>query len=95
MLRFDKATYLSLLFKFSLSERLSNSVLGSDVLLFSESINIVSMLFYEFIEFIILLHTFLVISFVQCKAFMICLISFSKFSDVLPAFTFASAIGNL
>ena len=26
---------------------------------------------------------------------MICLISFSKFSDVLPAFTCASAIGNL
>ena len=26
---------------------------------------------------------------------MICLISFNKFSDVLPAFTCASAIGNL
>ena len=26
---------------------------------------------------------------------MICLISFSKFSDVLPAFTCARAIGNL
>ena len=34
MLRFDKATYSSLLFKFILSERLSNSLLGSDVLLF-------------------------------------------------------------
>ena len=36
MLRFHKATYLSLLFKFILSERLSNSLLGSVVLLFSD-----------------------------------------------------------
>ena len=34
MLRFDKATYLSLLFKFILPERLSNNLCGSDVLLF-------------------------------------------------------------
>ena len=53
------------------------------------------MLFYNFIEFIILLYNFLVISFAQHKEYMICLISFSKFSDVLPAFTPASAIGNL
>ena len=44
---------------------------------------------------IILLYTFLVISFAQCKEYMICLISFIKFSDVLPAFAGASAIGNL
>ena len=81
MLRFDKATYLSLLFKFILSERLSNSLWQSDVLLFS--------------EFIILLYTFLVISFARNKEYIICLIWFSKFSDVLPAFTCASAIGNL
>ena len=67
----------------------------SDVLLFLEFINIVSILFYNFIEFIILLYTFLVISFARYKEYMICLISFSKFSDVLPAFTCASAIGNL
>ena len=36
MLRFDKTKYLSLLFKFILSEILSNSLKGSDVLLFSE-----------------------------------------------------------
>ena len=52
MLRFDKATYLSLRFKFILSERLSNSLRRSDVLLFSEFINRVSILFYNFIEFI-------------------------------------------
>ena len=75
MLRFDKATYLSLLFKFILSLRLSNNL--------------------NFIEFIILLYTFLVISFSQYKEYMICLISFSKFSDVLPTFTCAIAIGNL
>ena len=36
MLRFDKATYLSLLFKFILSERLINSLPGLEVLLFSK-----------------------------------------------------------
>ena len=35
------------------------------------------------------------ISFSQYKKNMICLILFSKFSDVLPAFTSARAIGNL
>ena len=68
---------------------------GSDILLFIEFINIVSVLFYKFIEFIILLYTFLVISFAWYKKYMICLISFSKFSDVLPAFTCPKAIGNL
>ena len=60
MLRFDKATYLSLLFMFVLSARFSNSLWESDVLLISEFINIVSILFYDFIEFIILSYTFLV-----------------------------------
>ena len=40
------------------------------------------------------LYTFLVISFSQYKEYMICLIPFSKFSDVLRAFTCASAIGS-
>ena len=62
MLTFDKATHLSLFFKFILSERLSNSLSGSVVLLFLEFTNIVSILFYNFVEFIILLCTFLVIS---------------------------------
>ena len=35
------------------------------------------------------------ISFAQYQEYMICLISFSKFSDLLPAFTYARAIGNL
>ena len=39
---------------------------------------------------------FLVISFIQYKEYMICLISFSsKSSEVLPTFTCARAIGNL
>ena len=59
MLRFDKPTYLSLLFKFILSERLSNSLMGREVLLF---INIVPMFFYNFIKLILLLYTFLAIS---------------------------------
>ena len=95
MLRLDTDTYLLLLFKSILPERLSNSLRGSDVLLFLEFINIVSILFYEFFEFIILLYTFLVISFARYREYIICLISFSKFSDILPDFTCASAIGNL
>ena len=42
-----------------------------------------------------LLYTFLVIYFAQYEEYIICQISFSKFPDVLPAFTCASAIGNL
>ena len=95
MLRFDKATYLSLIFKFILSERLSNSVGGSDVLLFSEFINIVSILFYKFIEFSIFLYAFLVTSFPLYKKYLIFLISISKLPDVLPVFTCPRAIGNL
>ena len=96
MLRFPKATYLPLLFKLILSERLSKSLRGSDVLILPEIINLVSVLFHNFIEFIILLHTFLlVISFARCKEYMICLISSSKFSHVLPAFTCASDVDNL
>ena len=56
MLKLDKAKYLSLLFKFILSLRLSNNLWESDVLLFSKFIKIVSVLFYNFIEFIILLY---------------------------------------
>ena len=69
-----------------LSVRLSNSLWWSDVLLF---------LYFGFIECIILLYTFLVISFVQYKEYIIGLISFFKFSNVLHDFTCASAIGNL
>ena len=39
MQKIDKAMYLLLLFKFILSERLSNSLQRSDILLFSEFIN--------------------------------------------------------
>ena len=55
MLRFDKATYFSRPFKTFLPKRLSNILQGSDILLFSEFFNIVSILFYNLIEFIILL----------------------------------------
>ena len=92
MLRFDKATYLSLLFNFILSNRLSNSLWGSDVLLFPELINIVSILFYNFVEFTILLYTFVITSFAQYRFYIICLISFCIFLDAFPAFTCASAI---
>ena len=96
MLSLDKRTYWSLLLKLILSERLSSSLWGSDVLLFSEFINIVSIImFYYFIEFIILLYAVLVFSFARYREYIISLISFSKFSDTLPAFTCASAINKL
>ena len=57
MLRLDKATYLSFLFNFILSVTVSISLRGS-VLLFSEFINIVFILHYNCIEFIILLYAF-------------------------------------
>ena len=49
----------------------------------------------NFIEFIILLYTFLVIFFARYKEDMIYLVSFSKFSDVLATITCATTIGNL
>ena len=79
MLRFDKATDLSLVFKFILPERLSNRLWGQDVSLFLKFINIVFLLVYNFIEFIMLLYTLLVISFAQYKEYIICLISFSNY----------------
>ena len=71
MLRFDKVTCLSLLFKFVLPVRLSNSLIKSDVLVFFEFIDIVSFLFYNFIEFIILLDTFLVTFFASYKEYIV------------------------
>ena len=41
-------------------------------------------LYYKYIEFIILLYNYLLISFAQYKKYVICVVSFSKFSDVLP-----------
>ena len=67
MVRFDKATYLTLLFNTILSESLSNSLRGSYVLLISEFINIASILFYNYIEFLILLYSFLVIFLLDTK----------------------------
>ena len=52
-------------------------------------------MYYIFIEFMILLHTFIVISLARCKDYMIRLISFTKFSHVLADFTCARAIGIL
>ena len=95
MLGFDKATYLSPLYRFTLSITLSKTLRGSDVPLFLGFTNIVSIIFYSFVEFIIMWYTFLVISFIQYKEYIIFLISFIKISGVLPAFTCASSIGNL
>ena len=85
---------LQLIFK-HIYHFLSISLWGSDVLLFPELINIVSILFYNIIEFIILLYTFPVIFFARYKKYITCLISFSKFPDVLPTITCARTIGNL
>ena len=61
-------TYLSLFVKFILSAELHNNLWGSDISLFLKYINIVSFLFYNFIEFVVLLYTFLVVPFAQYKA---------------------------
>ena len=42
---------------------------------------------YNFTEFVLLLNTFLVISYARYRECMICLITFGKFLDVLSAFT--------
>ena len=89
MLQFDKGTYLSLILKFILSERLYNSLWVSDIVLFPEFI-----LYYIFVKFIIFLYTFLVIVFTWYREYMIWRISFSKFLDELTTFTCASAISN-
>ena len=67
----------------------------SDVLLFSQLANIVSILFYDFIELIILLYTVLLILRSWYKEYIICLILFSTFSDVSPGFTWTTTIANL
>ena len=54
MLRSDKATH-HICFQFFLTERLINSLEGSDVLLFSEFTNILFILYYKFIEICVLL----------------------------------------
>ena len=65
MLRVDKRT--NFFNSLHLSKRWSNRMCVSDVFLFSEFMIIVSILFYNFIEFIILLYTFLLIRFARNK----------------------------
>ena len=94
MQKIYKATYLLLLFGIILSGRLSNCLCRLGVSLFLEFINIVSTLHYNYIKLVMLLYTFLVIYFSQYKKYIIWMISFSKFSDVLLGFTYSSAISN-
>ena len=98
MLRFDKSINLSFLLKSILSVSLSNRMWGSDVRIRCFTIFRIQeycIHFYIIPLFIILQYTFLVISFDRYKEYMICLISLSKFLDVLPAFTCVKAIGDL
>ena len=94
MVRFDKAIYYPLLYKFILSERLGNSLLGSGVSLFTEFINIGSIFHYICVEFIIYLYTFLVTS-LRYREYTIWPVSFSKFSEILPDFACPLASSNL
>ena len=93
MIRFFKAILLSPLLQSNLSVNLSIKTCGLEVLIFSELVNIVSV-FYFCIDLIMLLYTFLVISFVWIKEQTIFLISFNKISELLPAFTCAITICN-
>ena len=93
MLRFDKAIYLYFLLKSVLSVRLSDILRWSGALLFLEFINTVSVfaLYVYWIHYVVIY--LLVMTFAQYKEYMIYLILFSTFSDGLPAFTCARAIG--
>ena len=95
MLKFDQETFLLLLFKFALSKDWITHCECQMFLPFREFINIVSILFHNFVYIITLLHALMVISFGWHKEYIICLVFFSKFTDVLPPFTCASAIDNL
>ena len=77
---FDKATQLSILLKSSLSERSSSSLWEWNVSLFSELINVKSIFYYTFNEFIMLLSTF---SSIFCSV---------QIMYDLPTFTWASVI---
>ena len=85
MLIFDKAIYLSFLRKSILSVRFSIFRTHK----YSIHFCIIPLLNSLYC------YTLLVISSSRYKEYMICLISFSKFSDVLPAFTCGRAIDNL
>ena len=98
MLSFGKAANLSLLFESILFETLSNSLWGSDVSVFSEFINKLCFLCLYRLHYTFSLCRyihFLVFSFARYKKYTIWRASFSKFLDVLPAFTCASAIATL
>ena len=97
MLTLGKARYLSFFLKLILFGSLSNNLWGSDILLFLELEFLekgIHFCIILLIEYVLLLYTVLVISFARYKKYMICLISFSKLSDVLPIFTCARTIGN-
>ena len=87
--------YLSFLFKSILSVRLNEPVRVRCFTIFKIHKYSIHFLYYTIIEFIILLYTFLVISFDRYKEYINCLTSFNKVSDVLLAFTCVSAFGNL
>ena len=56
---------------FILSKILSNSLGGSDILLFQEFVNIVPISYYTFIELIALLYTFSVIPLARYREYII------------------------
>ena len=73
---------------------MSNSLSGLKLLLLPEFIDMVSILYYNYIEFIITLYWFLVIFFSWNKGYITSRIWFSKFGDVSPAFACWRVIGN-
>ena len=87
MLRINQATYLSLLVGFILAVRLSNSLWRSDILLFLEFIDIVSILFCNFTEFITFLCTFLV-SFLFCFVVVVVVVLFFFYTKIIWFYQF-------
>ena len=95
MLRFDKVTCLLFLY-FILSTRLTNSQWGPTVLLFLELVNMVFIfvIYLYWINYIVIFIFSKLICLIQ-RIYITWRISFSKYFCVLPAFTCATAIGNL
>ena len=89
MLKFDKAIYSAFVFKFVFSERLSINISQTEVLLFLEFINIISIFA---LQLSLIPYIFIYISafsFAWWKEYTTWSVWFHKFSDVFSDFIIA------
>ena len=96
MLRFDKVIYLSFPLKSILYVRLSNSLMRFRCFtIFRIHKYSIHFCIIPLLNSLYCYTLFLGISFARYREYMIRLILLSNFSDMLPAFTCARAIGSL